>query len=456
MKKRQFKASMLAMTMIAVLSIGCSKDDDTQPQTETPTPPPVAEVDKVPVISAQTFTAKEDIKDDVVIGSIVATDPESKALTFTLAQNNNDLFELTAAGELSLIADKKLDYETTTSHTLTVEVSDGKNKASAEITITVENVVELYVADLNITIEENPQRDNIILGNTEVKIEGVPQNVFAVKLLSESVEGAFGFDVESIPNSIQLKAKNPLLFDFESRTSLSATYEVSVDELTTTFNVNVTLTDNGKTFINSGLIAHYTLNDNTFSDATGNQVKAIQQAGSLIATKDRFGNEGKAYNFNNAFLEISSGFTNDLQSYTISVWVYNTANDGNIITKLDGNLPRYEGYISNRKPEGRTVTNIGTTSDSGIMKQGGDGELNQWMHIVFRVTNGSLQIFTDGRHSTVGSQSTNFLKPTTQEYIYIGANQRRSEIFQGAMDDILFYNRALTDEEIMNLAKDNF
>lgn len=102
-------------------------------------------VNRPPVINAQTFTAKEDIKEDVVIGSMVATDPESEALTFTLTQNSNDLFELTDTGELSLVTDKKLDFETTTSHTLIVEVSDGKNKVNAEITITVENVAEPFV-----------------------------------------------------------------------------------------------------------------------------------------------------------------------------------------------------------------------------------------------------------------------------------------------------------------------
>lgn len=102
-------------------------------------------VNRPPVINAQTFTAKEDIKDDVVIGSMVATDPESEALTFTLTQNSNDLFELTDTGELSLVTDKKLDFETTISHTLIVEVSDGKNKVNAEITITVENIAEPFI-----------------------------------------------------------------------------------------------------------------------------------------------------------------------------------------------------------------------------------------------------------------------------------------------------------------------
>ncbi|WP_025668029.1 BspA family leucine-rich repeat surface protein, partial [Aquimarina megaterium] len=80
-----------------------------------------------------------------VIGKVAATDPENKALTFTLTKNSDALFELTDTGELSLVAGKKLDFETTTSYTLSVEVSDGTHKASADITITVENVVEPFI-----------------------------------------------------------------------------------------------------------------------------------------------------------------------------------------------------------------------------------------------------------------------------------------------------------------------
>ena len=137
--RKQIKGSVLALLVLVMVSIGCSSDDDVQPQIETPVE------NKAPVISAQTFTAKEDVADDTVIGTVTATDPESKALTFTLTQNSEDLFELTTTGELSLAADKKLDFETTSSYTLTVEVSDGTNKTSAEITIAVENVAEAFI-----------------------------------------------------------------------------------------------------------------------------------------------------------------------------------------------------------------------------------------------------------------------------------------------------------------------
>uniref|UniRef100_UPI00131F0956 BspA family leucine-rich repeat surface protein n=1 Tax=Flagellimonas amoyensis TaxID=2169401 RepID=UPI00131F0956 len=53
-----------------------------------------------------------------------------------------DLFEITPAGALSLLAGKTLDFETKTQHSITVRVSDGDKTATAQITIKVTNVNE--------------------------------------------------------------------------------------------------------------------------------------------------------------------------------------------------------------------------------------------------------------------------------------------------------------------------
>ncbi|WP_271783367.1 BspA family leucine-rich repeat surface protein [Aquimarina algiphila] len=143
MKTKKIKVSIFILSLFILLSIGCSKDDDTQPVTKPVDPPVVS--NEAPGLTAQTFTTKEDIADDVVIGTITATDKEDDALTFSLIKNSNDLFELTDKGEISLVEGKKLDFETIVSHALTVEVSDGTNTTSATITVTVENVVEPFI-----------------------------------------------------------------------------------------------------------------------------------------------------------------------------------------------------------------------------------------------------------------------------------------------------------------------
>ena len=105
-------------------------------------------VDDAPVIQAQGFEAAEDIADTDVIGAVVATDAEDDALTFSITTNDNDLFEITTDGELSLAEGKALNFETAEGHTITVDVTDGvNNPVSAEITITVTNVIETLAED---------------------------------------------------------------------------------------------------------------------------------------------------------------------------------------------------------------------------------------------------------------------------------------------------------------------
>ncbi len=124
------------IVMLSVLVWSCSKDDG-------PTPPK----NTAPTISAQEFTVDEDIDDTEIIGEVKASDKEKDALTFSIKTNANNLFEITAAGDLSLAAGKALDFETVTQHVVTVQVSDGDKSATATVTIKVNDVDESLAAD---------------------------------------------------------------------------------------------------------------------------------------------------------------------------------------------------------------------------------------------------------------------------------------------------------------------
>ena len=114
--------------MATALLWSCGKDDGT-------TPP--ADKNAAPMIIAQEFTALEAIVDTEVIGTVDATDADKDELTFSIKTNDDNLFEITAAGDLSLAAGKSLDFDTKAQHKITVEVTDGEAKASAEMTIKV-------------------------------------------------------------------------------------------------------------------------------------------------------------------------------------------------------------------------------------------------------------------------------------------------------------------------------
>ncbi|MER3319381.1 MAG: BspA family leucine-rich repeat surface protein [Allomuricauda sp.] len=95
----------------------------------------------------QLFTVAENISDTDEIGLVAATDPEGDNLTFSIAANDNDLFEITATGLITLADGKALDFETATEHVLVVSVSDGETTVSVEVQIGVENVIESMAED---------------------------------------------------------------------------------------------------------------------------------------------------------------------------------------------------------------------------------------------------------------------------------------------------------------------
>ena len=133
------------LTLLLVLS--CGKDDE-----------PVTPPNNAPEISAQSFNASEAIDDVTIIGKVTATDADNDDLSFSIKTNSNNLFEITNTGDISLAAGEALDFETATTHTLSIDVTDGEATANAEITINVidvnENQAPLFVAQ-PFTIGEN-------------------------------------------------------------------------------------------------------------------------------------------------------------------------------------------------------------------------------------------------------------------------------------------------------------
>ncbi|WP_299120935.1 BspA family leucine-rich repeat surface protein [uncultured Tenacibaculum sp.] len=128
----------------------------------------VTDIDEntAPTINSQSFTVAENINDTVEIGTIVATDGENDSLSFSIKTNDNGLFEITSDGKLSLVNGKSLDYETTTSHTITIEVTDGKLTANNTITITVTDVNEIPGGKPFITTWETTSSNQKIIINT--------------------------------------------------------------------------------------------------------------------------------------------------------------------------------------------------------------------------------------------------------------------------------------------------
>ncbi|MBC6409529.1 MAG: cadherin domain-containing protein [Ekhidna sp.] len=101
---------------------------------------PVASVNTAPMISNQAFSIAEDVVTGTAFGSVVATDADGDALTFSITGGNTDGDLRINARSGELITAKALDFETTESYMLMVSVSDGALSATATITVNVTDV----------------------------------------------------------------------------------------------------------------------------------------------------------------------------------------------------------------------------------------------------------------------------------------------------------------------------
>ncbi|WP_318345460.1 BspA family leucine-rich repeat surface protein [Flagellimonas baculiformis] len=101
-----------------------------------------------PEIADQEFSAKEDIADTAVIGTVEASDADGDEISFAITADADGLFEVDAAtGELSLMEGKALDFEAKAEHSITVEARDGDKSATATVAIKVTNVIEGLAED---------------------------------------------------------------------------------------------------------------------------------------------------------------------------------------------------------------------------------------------------------------------------------------------------------------------
>ena len=118
-----------------------------------------------PVINNQEFTIAENSNSGTEVGTVEASDPDNDDLTFSiLSGNTDDAFAInTSTGLLTVNNSDALDYETTPSFDLSVEVSDGSLASNATITINIEDATGFspIACNFDIKIYPNPVISNI-------------------------------------------------------------------------------------------------------------------------------------------------------------------------------------------------------------------------------------------------------------------------------------------------------
>ncbi|HEY3488200.1 MAG TPA: S8 family serine peptidase, partial [Gammaproteobacteria bacterium] len=111
-----------------------------------------------PVVNNQTFSIGENSANGSAVGTVAANDAEGDSLNFSItAGNTGGAFAINASsGAITVANTAALDFETTPSFALTVDVSDGVLSDTATVTVNLTNANEVPVVNnQTFTINEN-------------------------------------------------------------------------------------------------------------------------------------------------------------------------------------------------------------------------------------------------------------------------------------------------------------
>ena len=134
---------------------------------------------------------------------------------------------------------------------------------------------------------------------------------------------------------------------------------------------------------------------------------------------------------------------------TLTTWIYPTGAGSNAFA--GGTILAKEGeYVINRFPDG-TIQWGFANGDPGwqFINTGYVAPLNQWTHIAITYDNGVIKTYANGSlvHTYSGSGFIGDQYPSQNDF-RIGGRQLNPQLFQGRIDEVRVYNRALSAGEI--------
>ncbi len=206
------------------------------------------------------------------------------------------------------------------------------------------------------------------------------------------------------------------------------------------------------------LVAYYPFNGNA-NDESGYGNHGTLSGATL--SSDRFGSTNKAYNFDGVNDEIivpNSTFLNfdSLHPMSTTVWVYRIGNSQippymHILGKRQANTSVINYQIAWEPSKGYTFNNRKNDIVSEVKSNSQNSPLNCWTNISGVFNGQKLFLYINGKliDSTIGT-----LGDITTYAFKIG-NSGENPLWQGYIDDIRIYNRALSESEIDSLYHEN-
>jgi glucose/arabinose dehydrogenase len=360
----------------------------------------------------------------------------------------------------------------TTSRTIAVDVAgDSIDEASETIGITLANAVHagLPAGPAAGTILDNDPAPSLSIDDTQVQEgdTGTRDAVLAVRLSSPSglpVTVNYATAAGTASARTDFIAASGTLTIPSGATAAAVTAVVQGDtvaEPDETFVVNLsgpvnaTITDGQGTAVIAnddaaavpGLVAAYGFNEGTgtaTADVSGNN-----NAGAVSGAAWMDGKAGKALSFDgvNDIVTVNDSSSLDLTTaFTIGLWVNPRTLNGwrTLVLKERSSGVAYGMYAntSASRPNGEIYTSAGSIELTGTAPLA----LNRWTYLAVTYDGLALRYFVDG--AQVSSRAASGAVLVSGNPLRVGGNLVWGEYFDGLMDELRIYNRALAPAEI--------
>lgn len=195
-----------------------------------------------------------------------------------------------------------------------------------------------------------------------------------------------------------------------------------------------------------GLVGYWPLEDNA-NDASGYGANGVI-TGASVGTLSVFGGS-RYFDGVDDFIDCGNGThtTGIRTNLTVSIWAYYNNVNGETGGVENYALTPVEGWgwileLVNGTPRFYVKNTSGTSTNAS----GGSVPLNTWSHIVGIYNGTNVKVFLNGVQTGTGTLSGLINNPDNL-HIYFG----KYSTFNGYLDDVRIYNRALSDAEMKRI-----
>ena len=198
-----------------------------------------------------------------------------------------------------------------------------------------------------------------------------------------------------------------------------------------------------------GLVAAYGFDEGTgtsVSDRSGKGNNGVISGATWAAT----GRFGKALSFNgtNSWVTVADSASLDLMNgMTLEAWIYPTATMTGWRTVMMKEQPSADiYYLSANTDINQPATGVSVGGTIRQLDAGTTIPVNAWTHLTATYDGTTQRLYINGVQVASGAQTGSIT--TSISPLHIGGNSIWGEYFNGYIDEVRIYNRALTTSEI--------